>query len=170
MGDMKEIILDLVTSYENKVTAVEAFIDVAYRVVRESDGDLSKTCRERKDISNRLREILARNCSLRKRDFETIMRGVLLAFEEKRAWLEEEQERVEERLRHYLSKEKERTALMRERLLESNTRKDLEQTLKEICMEQENEAEHVLGLLRDFSLKVENFNREQEELNRKLLA
>lgn len=168
VSEIRGIILDLCDSYENRVATVEALIGVAYRAVRESNGSLSKASRERESVNARLQEILARNCSLRKKDFDTIMRGIVRTLEDKRAQLEETQERIEQELEGYLSRQKERIALLRERLRDLDDIEDVEQVLKAVKVGQKNEAESLFLTLRQFRLELETFTREHGHLNRRL--
>ncbi|MEW6228049.1 MAG: hypothetical protein AB1700_08190 [Bacillota bacterium] len=168
VSEIRGIILDLCDSYENRVATVEALIGVAYRAVRESNGSLSKASRERESVNAKLQEILARNCSLRKKDFDTIMRGIVRTLEDKKAQLEETQERIEQELEGYLSRQKERIALLRERLRDLDDIEGVEQVLKDMKVRQENEAESVLLVFRQLRLELEALTRKQHHLNRRL--
>lgn len=166
--NIREMILDLSSSYENGVATVEALVGAAYRAVRESNGSFSKVLRERESISARLQEILARNCSLRKKDFDTIMKGIVCELEGKKAQLEKDEGQIEQELESYLAREKQRIALLREKLKGTDGIEGIERALRDIKVGQENEAESILLMLRQFRLKLEAFTRKHDQLNRKL--
>lgn len=167
MHDIKQLIVELLDSYESKVESIRFLIDTAYRAVRDANTDLTAAFREREEVSTRLKEILAKNCSLRKKDFDAMMDDVMQLLESKRVELEIEQKRLEEILKDYLSRERVRLALMRNKVLEADE-KNLYPVLKEIRDEMENEADCILGTFMDMEQRLRTFNKAIKGLNQKL--
>lgn len=167
MHDIKQLIVELLDSYESKVESIRFLIDTAYRAVRDANTDLTAAFREREEVSTRLKEILAKNCSLRKKDFDAMMDDVMQLLESKRVELEIEQKRLEEILKDYLSRERVRLALMRNKVLEADE-KNLYAVLKEIRDEMENEADRILGTFMDMEQRLRTFNKAIKGLNQKL--
>ncbi len=70
-------------SYEARIQGVEHLLETARNVLESSDNSLLDVRREYEQASEQLRENLARNGSLRKKDFDTMMR-VMSAEQERR--------------------------------------------------------------------------------------
>lgn len=75
-AEMGRLVAGLVASYEAGVQAVEAVVEAAY-------GMLGPWRREREEVCSTLREALAKGASLRRKDFDAMMRGLLLSQEER---------------------------------------------------------------------------------------
>ena len=68
-----EPVLELITSYENRIATVEELMTTAYRATVTSGGSFDILDEERERLKTGLQKTLARNCSLRKRDFIPIL-------------------------------------------------------------------------------------------------
>ena len=64
--DMKRLAKEIVSSYESRISEVGIIIDNTHRILEDF-----KT--KRNEMSNQLKEILAKEESLRKKDFDSMM-------------------------------------------------------------------------------------------------
>jgi len=103
---MESLVLDLINSYENRISMVESLITTAYQAAAASDESLTELDKERERLKTRLRETLVQNCSLRRKDFNSLIERVLADSEGKKKEIEEEQRRVREKLKEYLDEQK----------------------------------------------------------------
>jgi len=170
--EMKELLLDLITSYENRISTVEELVITAYQATAASEQSFGDLDKERERLKAGLQQILAKNCSLRKKDFNNLMERLLSDSEGKRKEIEEEQKRVREELKEYLDRQKELATSLRERLVQFTLGKadkdGLETIVNDLKATFQNKGEEVFSLLRNFQWHLEVFQREQEEINHKL--
>jgi hypothetical protein len=169
---MKEAVLDLVTSYENRISMVEELTTTAYQATVATDESLAELEKEREGLKASLRETLARNCSLRRKDFDSLMEGVLADYMTKRREIEEERNLVREKLQEYLHEQKELAASVRQRLAEFAQDREhndaLQAMVSDLKAVYHDRGQQVFALLRGFRSRLELFQNEQEEINRKL--
>ena len=163
----KDLVLGLLDSYEAKMERIRALIDIAYRSVRDASTGLSHASQEREEIASRLKQVLAKNCSLRKIDFDCMMSQVVLLLENKKARLEAEQAEVAKALASYLSHEQTTLSCMREKV-QAAGEKDLQTVLKGIRGDMEDEEAHVVGIFLDLEQRLRSFNGAQKDLNQRL--
>ena len=81
--DIENLVDGVFCSYEARVQGVECLLETARNVLEGFDNSVLDVRREYEQISERLRDNLARNGSLRKKDFDTMMR-VMSAEQEQR--------------------------------------------------------------------------------------
>ena len=169
---MKELLLDLITSYNNRISTVEELITTAYRATASSDNGLAELDRERERLRTSLQETLTKNCSLRRKDFNILMEKMLSDSEGKRKEVEDEQKQVKEKLSEYLNKQKELAAHLRKQLLEFAPDKGDKDSLSSIINRfktaYQDKGGQVFTLLRNLQLHLETFSREQDGINREL--
>jgi hypothetical protein len=103
---MNELVLDIVTCYENRISMVEELVTGEYYTTMTLDVSLATVVEERARLETSLQEILARNCSLRRKDFNTLMDRITSEFERSKSELEEEREYAREGLKRYLDEQK----------------------------------------------------------------
>ena len=60
---MNELVLDIVTCYENRISMVEELVTGEYYTTTTLDASLAAVAEERARLKTSLQEILARNCS-----------------------------------------------------------------------------------------------------------
>lgn len=89
---MERLAREVVACYEARISSVEQIIAATHETLETFRG-------EREEMRSRLRESLAKTASLRKRDFDAMMRG-LLALQEQR------EERVKGMVRSYLAEQR----------------------------------------------------------------
>lgn len=89
---MERLAREVVASYEARISSVEQIIAATHETLEAFRGD-------REELRSRLRESLAKTASLRKRDFDALMRG-LLSLQEQR------EQRVKGMVRSYLAEQR----------------------------------------------------------------
>jgi hypothetical protein len=71
--EMKDAIVGLITSYENTISSVKELITTGYPATAISNDGLDELDEERGKLISDLQETLAKNCSLRRKDFNKLM-------------------------------------------------------------------------------------------------
>jgi len=170
---MKDAVLDLITSYENRISMVGEVVTTAYEAMLGSDDGLAELDKERTRLRNALQETLAKNCCLRRKDFNSLMERVLSdSHKGEKKEIEEERKQVREKLKEYLDKQKKLAASLRGQLVkftqEDADRDSLGAIISDFKTACQDKGEQVFALLRNFQWHLESFQREQEEINRKL--
>ena len=100
-----EPVLDLITSYENRIATVEELMTTAYQTAVTSDGSFDILDRERGRLKTGLQQALTRYCSLRRKDFDRLMEKMLSDSDKNRVAIQEEQSRVREKVNEYLNEQ-----------------------------------------------------------------
>mgnify|MGYP001561423793 CR=1 FL=1 len=146
---MVHLARELLASYEARVSSVEQIIEATHEMLETFRG-------QREAMRAQVRETLARAASLRKRDFDAMMRGVL-------ARQEEHERAVKETIRDYLAEQKALAATLRGALDGGGAERigSLKELLREIETSREARELEVKRLLA-------GYRREQEELARAL--
>lgn len=169
---MNELVLDIVTCYENRISMVEELTSGHYYATATLDASLATVAEERARLKASLQEILARSCSLRRKDFSTLMERITSEFERSKSELEEEREYVREGLKRYLDEQKQLVTSLRQQLVdfacEKVGRDALGATMAMIKAGYQERGQEMFATLRNFQLRLESFQAEQEELNHKL--
>lgn len=165
-------IIDIIGSYETRTSMVEELIATAYHSAATFKESLDQFSGERATLMNSLQEILAKSCSLRKRDFNSLIQEILVDSEREKGEVEEEQKQVKERLEEYLKEQKRLATSLREKITRivqgEKDGESLEQMLNEIKVIYQNKGEAIYSLLRVFQLHLEAFQIGQREINHKL--
>ncbi len=148
-AQMDRLTHEIIASYEARVASVEQIIDAAHDIL-----DIFR--RQGEAVRAELRESLAKAASLRRRDFDTLMRGVL-------ARQEEQEEAVKRTIRVYLQEQRVRAASLREIMagrsaLQAESLTDVLTTTHAHWAAREREVRSLLA----------DFQHEQEELARAL--
>jgi len=171
-GEMKDAVLELITSYENTISSVEELITASYFAPAASDGDLGEIDEEREELTRSLAETLARNCSLRRKDFNKLMGRILSVSQSKKREIENERKTVGQMLRGHLDEQKELAASARKQLIrftrEDGNKNSLEAIIGELKAAYRNKGELVFAELRNFQRRLEAFHKEQKEINHRM--
>jgi len=169
---MNELVLDVVGCYENRVSMVEELAAEEYYNTPTLDASLATVSEESARLETSLRDILARNCHVRRKDFCALMERYTAERERGRRELEEERERIRGSLIGYLDEQKQSATSLRQQLVDfhcGKTGRDaVESTMamfKAACRER---GEEMLATIRSFQLRLVCFRVEQEEMNHKL--
>ena len=169
---MSELVLDIVTSYENRISMVEDLVGGKYYAAEAFEASLAAVAEERASLKASLQEILSKNCSLRKKDFSSLTESIISDAGVKKRELEEEHKRVREELKEYLDDQKQLVNSLRQQLVDFSCEKidkdALEATLAKTKALSQERGQEVLAALRDFQLRLESFRKEQGEINCKL--
>jgi hypothetical protein len=167
-----EPVLELITSYENRIATVEELMTTAYQATVTSGGSFDILDGERERLKTGLQKTLARNCSLRKKDFNRLLERVLSDSNKNREAIEQERSRVREKVKEYLDEQKQLANYLRQQLVElTQEKKDkacLDAIIGNVKATYEDKGQRLFAMLQDFRLHLEDFQREQEEINRKL--
>jgi len=169
---MMEPVLELITSYENRIATVEELISTAYEATAASDNSFGSLGEEREKLRAGLQKTLSKNCSLRRKDFNRLMGTVLSESDRKREAIEEERNRLREKVKEYLKEQKILANYLREQIAELAQEKAdkscLDAVIGNIRAAYEGTGRQLLTMLRDSQVHLEAFQREQEEINHKL--
>jgi hypothetical protein len=169
---MNELVLDIVTCYENRISMVEELVTGEYYTTMTLDASLATVVEERARLETSLQEILARNCSLRRKDFNTLMDRITSEFERSKSELEEEREYAREGLKRYLDEQKQSVTSLRQQLVdfacEKAGRDALGATMAMIKAAYQERGYEMFVTLRNFQLRLQSFQVEQEKINHKL--
>ncbi len=169
---MKDMVLELINSYEHRVVTVESLINNAYETTVDSDEGLSQAYNTAQKLRDDLRETLVRNCSLRRKDFDAFASKVFSSIDTKKMEIENQRKITREILKAYLGRQKELAISLKEQLekfsLEGSNRDSLEKILNDIKMSQKEEGEQTFSLLSDIQFRLKNFRQELADLNSNL--
>ncbi|MDP2729834.1 MAG: hypothetical protein Q8O55_05075 [Dehalococcoidales bacterium] len=169
---MKDLVIDLVACCENRISTVEELITGAYYATVPLDASLGEVAEERSRLSSSLQDILARNCSFRKKDFNALMEKIIFEAEAKKRQIEEERRLIRAELEGYLSQQKQLAISLKQQLVEFNEGKadtgSLESTVERFKSTYQQRGQAVFALLRDFQLHLESFQKDQQEINQQL--
>ncbi len=169
---MEDLVLDLITYYGDKVSTVEELITTAYCAILNSDENFNGLDRERETLKIRLCEMLAKNCSFRRKDFNSLMEKILADSETKRVAIQEEQNQVKKALGEYLAQQKELATYLKGELIGfvqgNSDRGHVKAIINEIKNMYRDRGEQIFALLRNLQLYIETFQKEQEKINHKL--
>ena len=143
--DIKRLTNEVVFSYESRISEVGIIIDNTYRILEEF-----KT--KRNEMSNQLKENLAKEGSLRKKDFDSMM-GEILSRQDER------EKQVKDLLRTFLEEQKEVAQTIKKNLAEGeNVRiNDFKKMLQDIQTRQKARENKV-------SIALMTFQKEYKEV------
>ncbi|MGD0265037.1 MAG: hypothetical protein ABSD47_08800 [Candidatus Methylomirabilota bacterium] len=158
--EMVRLARELIASYEARVSSVEHIIEATHEMLEAFRS-------QREAMRIQLRETLARAASLRRRDFDAMMQGILVGQEER-------QERIKEAMRGYLREHKATAQALKEALSlrlgrtqaglangEAKRIETVDELLGGIVARRQQREQEVTALLAEFQ-------REQEEIARAL--
>jgi hypothetical protein len=166
---MKDVVLDLINSYEHRVVTMESLINSAYETTVDSDEGLSLAYETGQKLRAEIRETLVRNCSLRRKDFDAYTSAVFNRIDKKKMDIENERKRIREILKTYLRRQKELVLALKEQLIkfsqEGSNKDSLELLLNDIKTSQKEEGEQTFSLLQDIQFRLKTFRIELADLN-----
>ena len=163
----KENVLDsIISSYEARIQSIEAFFDTTGHIFQDFQDSLLNTRAEREKINSQLRENLAQNGSLRKKDFDRMM-GVISSH------LDESEQEVRGLSQKYLREQTKLVQQLREglkgfkdALTEGRTEKvkELQILIKEILTRQDESKVEVTSKLKEFQQGQQQTSKLLKEL------
>jgi len=147
--DMKRLTNEVVFSYESRISEVGIIIDNTYRILEEF-----KT--KRNEMSNQLKENLAKKGSLRKKDFDSMMEEILSRQDER-------EKQVKDLLRTFLEEQKEVAQTIKKNLAEGEKVRidDFKKILQDIQTRQKARENKV-------SIALMTFQKEYKEVAKSL--
>ena len=136
--DMKRVAEEIVSSYQSRISTVAAIIDNTHQLLEDF-----KT--KRNEISNHLKETLAKEESLRKKDFDNMM-GEILSHQDKR------EKQVKELLKTFFQEQKEIAETIKKNLSEGQKVRiiDFKKMLQDIQARQKARENEVSTTLKKF--------------------
>lgn len=149
--EMARLAREVVAPYEARVSAVEQIVECTREMLETFRG-------QREALRTRLRDTLARAASLRRRDFDSMMQGIL-------ARQEAREQAVKETMRGYLQEQRALAAALKD-ALEKNGPGQIESVKKllgGITVRREEREHEIRSLLAEF-------RKEQEEVTRAFQA
>lgn len=163
----KENVLDsIISSYEARIQSIEAFFDTTGQFFQDFQDSLLDTRAEREKINSQLRENLAQNESLRKKDFDRMM-GIISSY------LDESEQEVRGLSQKYLREQRKLVKQLREglrnfkdALTEGRTEKvkELQILIKEILTRQDESKIEVTSKLKEFQQGQQQTSKMLKEL------
>jgi hypothetical protein len=159
----KNIVDQIVSSYETRIQSIGALFDTTHQVLQGFHDSLLDTREEREKLNGELRENLAKNKSLRRKDFDRLMEGILLTQNER-------EKEVRNLLNSYLHEQKEMARDLRGSLEkfkdflakgEAQRVKEFQEMIKKILVKQDERKDEV-------TFKLKEFRKEQKVLSSKL--
>jgi len=164
--DMKNIVESIISSYDARIQSIGAIFDTTGQLLEGFQESLLDTRQEREKINAELRENLARNESLRKKDFDNMMRNILSAQEER-------EKQVRSLLKDYLNEQKEMAHALGANLTEvkdalskgeAQRIKEFHAAITEILTKQEKRKKEVSSELKEFQKNHQEMTRRLKEL------
>jgi len=168
VDDVANVVQDIISSYETRIESVSSIFDATHQLIEGFRDSFLDTKQEREKLNAELRENLAKNESLRKKDFDTMMLGILSA-QEKR------ENEVRDLLKKYLGSQREMAYTLRINLADIKAAltkgevervKKFQEMIKEIIVKQEERKNEVTSMLNNF----QNYQREMAKKFRELLV
>lgn len=161
--DLKNAAENVISSYETRIESVGAIFDTTHQILDDFQEAFLGNKEEGRKISTQLRDILAHNEHLRKKDFDSMTQGVLSAQEEREA-------EVKNLLKGYLNQQREMARTLRENLAKFKDAlakgdvqrvKEFQETIKEVLANQDARKEESTSNLKEFQ-------KEQQEMAKRL--
>jgi hypothetical protein len=157
--DIDNTIENIISSYEAKIRSIGAIFDTTHQLLNSFQVSFLDTRRQRERLNAELRENLAQNESLRKRDFDNMMQDILSAQDER-------EKQARDLLNSYLDEQKEMAAILRSNLAKvkdalaqgrAQKAKEFQGAIKEILAKQEERKRKAI-------LKLEEFQQGQKDM------
>lgn len=149
--DLKNI-EDIISSYETRIESISSIFDTTYLILSDFQEATLNNKEEREKVNTQLRDILAKNEHLRRKDFDNMMQGLLSAQDQR-------EREVKNLLRNYLNDQKAMAQALRENLRnfkESLAKgkvqrvKEFQASIKEILAKQDKRRNEVTSKLKEF--------------------
>ena len=151
--DMKRVAEEIVSSYQSRISTVAAIIDDTHHLLEDFKA-------KRNEMSNQLKETLARQGSLRKKDFDDMMQHVL-------SHQDEREKEVKELLKTFFEEQKEVAEIIKKSLTGAEKIRidDFKKMLQDIQARQKARENEVSVMLKEFQTEY----KEMAESLRSLL-
>ena len=159
--DMSKLTEEIISSYESRIFTVGSIVDDAHQVIDDFRA-------KRNIMSSKLKETLAQEGSLRKKDFDNMMKDLFSIQEER-------EKEVRDLLKTYLEEQKETAKTIRENFKKNETARiagekirgnDFRKMLEDIRTKQTSRESEVCEMLKEFRKE----HKETSESFRNLLS
>jgi hypothetical protein len=174
---MRSLVIDVINSYEEKIATVEELLTRAYAATTGSDGVLSDLAKERENLKSVLREMLVRNCCVRRKDFDIWMQGILPDLGSIEGEVVKERQHVRDKLGQYLKEQRDMASALRHQLAEFGAETadvaDIQSIAGKLKDGSNGRRDELIALLRNHEEQLQSIRMEQGETNgqlRKLVA
>jgi len=146
------ILENIISSYEVRIQMVEAFFEATGQIFQDFQDSLLNTRQEREKINDRLKENLAKNGSLRKKDFDRMMNIISL-------YQEQSEQEIRKLSKEYLGEQTKLAQQLREGLRnfkdaltqgQAQEVEELQTLIKEILTRQDESKIEVTSKLKEF--------------------
>lgn len=163
LEDSKTIFNNVVTPYETSIKHMESLFDITHQLFHGFQNAFLDKKQEWEINNAELRESLAQNTSLRRKDFDNMMQGIFAAQEEKEG-------EVRNLVNSYMGEQKEMTRILRDNLAkvkdaltrgEEERIREFHAMLKEIFTRHDERNKEV-------TLRLKEFQKEQQEMAKRL--
>ena len=163
----KENVLEkVISSYEARIQSVEAFFETTSQIFQDFQDSLLSTRAEREKINNQLRENLAQNGSLRKKDFDRMMSVIS-------SYLDESEQEVRQLSHKYLNEQTKLAQQLREglrnfkdALIQGQAQEvgELQTLIRQILTRQDESKIEVTSKLKEFQQGQQQTSKMLKEL------
>jgi len=163
LKETKETVEDILSSYETRIENITSIFEVSQSLVDTLPESLLGDKKKKEKVTVELKDLLARNDNLRKKDFDKMMDSVS-------SFQEECGEEMKDLVREYFDEERGVTQILRKALKEFKDAlargeikkiKNLQLSIKELFAEREKRKSEIVSRLKEFQ-------GEQEEIPRQL--
>ena len=153
--DMRRITEEMVSSYETRVANIAMIIDNTHKIIEDFKDN-------RNEMSDHLKERLAKEDSLRRKDFDKMMQNVLLMQDRR-------EEEVRDLLKAFLEEQKELAEIIKKQLAGGNKIRleDFQSLLDSIRTRQTQRVNEVSIMLKKFHEEYTEMTKSLNELLRK---
>ena len=157
---------DILSSYEDRIAGVQSIFDTTHELIEGFQDSFLDTKQEREKLKAEVRENLAKSESLRKKDFDNMMQGILSAQEQK-------EKEVRDLLKNYLNEQRAMAHTLRDNLAEIKGAltkgeavrvKEFQAIIKEILARQDERKDEVASGLKDFQKAQQEMAKRLKEL------
>jgi len=165
-AEKENVLESIISSYEARIQSIEAFFDTTGQIFQNFQESLLSTRAEREKINSQLRENLAQNGSLRKKDFDRMM-GVISSH------LDESEQEVRQLSGKYLNEQTKLVQQLREGLRnfkdaltegQAEKVKELQTLIKEILSKQDESRNEATSRLKEFQQGQQQTSKMLKEL------
>ena len=148
----ENIVENIISSYENRIESFEALFETTHQIFQNFQDSLSDAKQERERINGQLRDSLAKNESLRKKDFDHMMMVIS-------SHQDQSEKEVKSLSKNYLGEQTKLARELRENLRnfkdalakgEAQRVREFQTVIREILAEQERRKEEVISNLKEF--------------------
>ncbi len=157
---------DIVSSYETKIRSVGAIFDTTHQLLQTFQDSFLDTKQQREKLKAQLRENLAKNGSLRKKDFDNMMQEIL-------SNQERGEKEVRDLLNSYLNGQKAMAHSLRTNLAkvkdalvkdQAQRAREFQAVIKDILANQEKRKQQAIFRLREVQQEQRQIAKRLEEL------